>query len=198
MQRFTSCPEACKFAACISPHSVFPTHGLLVASAGTDINQLLYSMTSALALTGQGVLSFWTLFEGPMSGKSRRGKKRRRDDGLAEYRTYGKDPLYADYCKQVITLVKKGRQKDLPDELLASCSPAAIITAMLELSEYRCASWHEGCPMYAPKLDRRATLEGVEVSPVIAGKCPMRKPLLCLKDLLLRLGYTESLATELN
>ena len=133
-----------------------------------------------------------------MSGKSRRGKKMRRDDGLAEYRTYGKDPLYADYCKQVITLVKKGRQKDLPDELLASCSPAAIITAMLELSEYRCASWHEGCPMYAPKLDRRATLEGVEVSPVIAGKCPMRKPLLCLKDLLLRLGYTESLDAELN
>ena len=48
-----------------------------------------------------------------MSGKSRRGKKRRLDDGLAEYRTYGKDPLYADYCKQVITLMKKGRQKDL-------------------------------------------------------------------------------------
>ena len=52
--------------------------------------------------------------------------------------------------------------------------------------------------MYAPKLDRRATLEGVEVSPIITGKCPMRKLLLCLKDLLLRLGYTESLDAELN
>ena len=92
-----------------------------------------------------------------MSGKSRRGKKRRHDDDLAEYRAYAKDPLYADYCKQVIALLKRGRQMDLPDELLASCSPAAIITAMLELSEYRCASWREGCPVHAPKLDRRAT-----------------------------------------
>ena len=133
-----------------------------------------------------------------MSGKSRRGKKRRHDDDLAEYRAYAKDPLYADYCKQVIALLKRGRQMDLPDELLASCSPAAIITAMLELSEYRCASWREGCPVHAPKLDRRATSEGVEVSPTIAGDCPQRKHFLCLKELLSDLGYEALLSADLN
>ena len=63
-----------------------------------------------------------------MSGRSRRkGRHRRRpSDGLAEYRERSKDPLYADYCKQVIALVKRGRQRDLPDEFLADCSPAVI------------------------------------------------------------------------
>ena len=133
-----------------------------------------------------------------MSGKSRRGKKRQRDDGLAAYRAYAKDPLYADYGKQVIALVKRGRQRDLPDEFLATCSPAAIITAMLELSDYRCASWEEGCKMHVPKLNRWAGSEGVEVALEVAGSCPMRKPLLCLHNLMSGLGYDALPAAELN
>ncbi len=134
-----------------------------------------------------------------MSGKSRRGKKRRRADRLAAYRAYAKDPLYADYGEQVIALVKRGWQKDIPNELLARCSPSAIITAMLELSDYHCASWREGCPMRVPKLNRRAWPEGVEVSLEVTGECPMRKPLLCLQSLMSDLGY-EALppVTELN
>ena len=135
-----------------------------------------------------------------MSGRSRRkGRHRRRpDDGLAEYRERSKDPLYADYCKQVIALVKRGRQRDLPDEFLATCSPAAILTGMLELSEYRCASWHEGCPVYASKLDRGTTPEGVVVAPTIVGQCPKRKALLCLKELLSDLGYEGLMPTHPN
>lgn len=133
-----------------------------------------------------------------MSGKSRRGKKKHLDDGLADYREHAKDPLYADYCKQVMTIVKRGRQKNLPDELLASCSPAAIITAMLELSEYRCASWQWGCPVYASRLDRNAASEGVEVAPTIAGECTLRNPPLCLKELLSDLGYDPLLSLNLN
>ena len=136
-----------------------------------------------------------------MSGKSRRGKarhQRRRDDRMAEYRAYAKNPLYAEYGKQVMTLVKKGIEGDLQDELLEGCSPAALITAMLELSDYRCASWKEGCTMHVPKLDRQPGSEGVEVSLEVAGACPMRKPFLCLKDMLLRLGYAESLPAESN
>ena len=136
-----------------------------------------------------------------MSGKSRRGKarhQRRRDDRMAEYRAYAKNPLYAEYGRQVMTLVEKGIERDLQDELLEGCSPAALITAMLELSDYRCASWKEGCTMHVPKLDRQPGSEGVEVSLDVAGACPMRKPSMCLKDMLLRLGYAESLPVGLN
>ena len=133
-----------------------------------------------------------------MSGKSRRGKKRRRDDGLAEYRAYAKDPLYADYVKQVMTLVKRSMQADLPDELLDKCSPAAVITAMLEISDYRCASWREGCPMHVPKLDRRAGPEGVEVALEVAGECLYEKPFMCLKSLMLGLGYGALPPADLN
>jgi len=133
-----------------------------------------------------------------MSGKSRRGKKRRPDDGLAKYREYAKNPLYADYCKQVMTLVKRGRQKDLPDELLETCSPAAMLTAMLEISDYRCASSAWGCPVHASRLDRSATPEGVTVAPTISGQCPHRQQLLCLYQLLSDLGYDDPATEELN
>lgn len=133
-----------------------------------------------------------------MSGKSRRGKKRRHDDGLAAYRAYAKDPLYADYGKQVIALVKRGRQRDLPDEFLATCSPAAIITAMLELSDYQCASWEEGCTMFVPKLGRRVGPEGVEVALEVAGECPQERPFMCLKSLMSGFGYEALPPTELN
>ena len=133
-----------------------------------------------------------------MSGKSRRSKKRRPDDGLADYRKHAKDPLYADYCKQVMTLVKRGRQKDLPGELLASCSPGAILTAMLEISDYRCASSQWGCPVYAPRLDLNATPEGVQVTPIIVGHCPQRQAFLCLDQLLSDLGYDALTPAELN
>lgn len=124
-----------------------------------------------------------------MSGKSRRGKRRRPDDGLEDYRKHSKDPLYADYCKQVMAMVRKGRQGDLQEELLARCSPAAVITAVLELSEHRCPSWHRGCPVYASRLDRNATSEGVEVAPTIAEECTLNDAPLCLKQLLSGLGY---------
>ena len=133
-----------------------------------------------------------------MSSKSRRGKKRQPHDGLEDYRKHSKDPLYADYCKQVITMVKKGRQGDLQEELLASCSPAAVITAVLELSEHRCPSWHWGCPVYASRLDRNATSEGVEIAPAIAGECTLRNAPLCLKDLLTDLGYDPIMAVNMN
>lgn len=133
-----------------------------------------------------------------MSGKSRRGRKKPLDDGLADYREHAKDPLYADYCKQVMTLVKKGRQGNLKEELLASCLPAAIITAVLEISDYRCPSWQWGCPVYASRLDRNATSEGVKIAPTIAGECTLIQPPLCLEELLSDLGYDPLLSVNLN
>lgn len=133
-----------------------------------------------------------------MSGKSRRGKKKRRSDYQTEYHAYAKDPLYADYGKQVLELVKRGFEGNLTDEFMATCSPAATITAMLELSDYRCASWREGCPMEVPKLGRRVGPDGVEVSLDVMGECPQEKPFLCLKSLMSGLGYEVPPPAELN
>lgn len=191
MQCFTRGLNTCKVTACFNSHSASGAEGFWLSCWETS-NQ--FSMTDALAQRPGRFVFLGITWKGSMSGKARQGRRRdekkRLDGVLADYRARSKDPLYANYCKQVIALVKKGRQKqEPPPQLLMKCSQAAMLTGLLELNGYRCTSWRVGCPVHVSKFDRLATTEGVEVLPTVSGDCLKNEPLMCLKEFLAELGY---------